>query len=88
MDFSALAAVAVTAAAKPASWKEGSNPEATTIPTITGTKALYVLALSFLPTSRKPRTAVKAGVVAPIACTNTADHHCATDACNVYCIRA
>ena len=65
-DLNALAAVAITAAAKPARLKEGSPPVAMTMP-ITS-KAAYVRPDSRESSIRRLRAAVKAGVVAPTAC--------------------
>ena len=67
-DLNALAAVAITAAAKPARLKEGSPPVAMTMPITTGSKAAYVRPDSRESSIRRLRAAVKAGVVAPTAC--------------------
>ena len=67
-DFKAREAVAITAAEKPVKLKDGSPPVAMTIPTTTGISAPYVRAVSRQFSNRRLKAAVKAGVVAPMAC--------------------
>ena len=61
-------AVAATARTNPPKWKLGSAPVARAMPSTTGIRVRYVVTVSFFFCSTRENTAVKRGVVAPMAC--------------------
>ena len=63
----ALANVAEKHATKPTGWNSGSALDAIMIPKTMGTKVMYVCVLSLCRMMNKERSAVKNGVVAPMA---------------------
>ena len=66
-DLRALANVAEKHATKPTGWNSGSALDAIMIPRTMGTKVMYVCVLSLCRMMNKERSAVKNGVVAPMA---------------------
>mmetsp|Transcript_24072 Transcript_24072/g.78377 ORF Transcript_24072/g.78377 Transcript_24072/m.78377 type:complete len:251 (-) Transcript_24072:200-952(-) len=65
--LSARAPVAEKHAMKPVRLKRGSDPEASTMPTTTGTSVKYVSVVSRCERSSAEKSAVNSGVVAPMA---------------------